>query len=846
MAEASTADEERVYYHVTDGSGALQVHVKNGRIIRVRPAQFAEADLSKPWTLNIGGKVFRPPKPSVSPFALASRRRVYSPLRILYPMKRVDFDPNGDRHPENRGKSEYVRITWDEALTLTANELKRIKQTYGPSGLYFQYPSHWQHGGELHDDHYTETNRVLCLGLGGYTSQLPNMDSWEGWYYGATMTWGFLWFGGKPFGGMPPHWDMLQDTLENSKMVVMWSHDVFATELAFDSGQDWATYLKWVKERGIQIVFITPDVNYTCGVIADKWIPIRAGTDSALALAIAYVWLSEGLYDKNYLDTHTYGFDAWKDYVVGVEDGVPKTPEWAESITGVKAAVTRALAREWGSKPTALSTSFGGACRAPFGSEWARMMLCLQAMQGLGKPGVNMWDGAGGTPTNFGFTGLPTSEGIGAPNIVAKNKAVNSVPQMIWRVMFADAVLNPPITWYGLGLPSLRQGKLPPMVPAGTDWYEAHFHMPWTYPLPGQSEIHAIFKEGSSQIANWVGTSKYIRAYQSPKIEFIVLVDFWWGSEARFADVILPGTTTFERNDISGWITGSSAYNWTIYCQQCIEPLGESKSELDIELGLAEKLGVLDQYREDNMTEDDWIRKFWNMTAVKNYMTYEEWKAKGYFIYPFPDNYQPIYPMRQFYEATDLTKIMFPLETPTKKIEFESQRLKSWWPTDPERPPVPHYIPPPEVADSSLAAKYPLIVMAPHPKFRMHTMYDDVSWLKEIPTHKLKGSDGYYYECMWMNPKDAQARGIKHGDIIKAWNDRGAVLFAAYVSERIVPGYVRACQDARYDPVDPTKSLYLDRGGAINLLTSDRPLSQHASGMAPNFFRVEVARWEGQ
>ena len=480
------------------------------------------------------------------------------------------------------------------------------------------------------------------------------------------------------------------------------------------------------------------------------------------------------------------------------------------------------------------------------------MMILLQAMQGLGNPGVNLWDGSGGSPTNHAATSLPTTEDIGAPNIVCKNKAVNSVKQMIWRTQFADAVLNPPTTWYGLGLFYSRFSVFPNFVPANTDPYEANFHLPWTYPQTGESQIHAIYKEGTSFLQSWVGTSKYIQAWQSPQMEFITMVDFWWGGDARFSDILLPGTTSFERNDISGWLPTGGQYSWSVYCPQCIQPLGEAMGDLEIEIALADKLGVKSQYTENFQTEDDWIQAFWNLLSVNTYMTYEEWKQKGYFIFPFPPNYQPAFPFRAWAAATNIgpgsTQIppFMVLETPTNKIEFDAQRLESWWPTDTQRPPVPHYIVPPEVSDPTLTSKYSLIAMAPHDRWRMHTMYDEVSWLREIPTHKLLGSDGYCYERLWMNPADAAKRGINDGDIVKAYNDRATVLFAAYVNDRMVPGYVRATQDSRYDPLDPASSLYTDKGGAMNLLTSDAPLSQHASGMAPNDFRVEVAKWEGK
>ena len=137
----------------------------------------------------------------------------------------------------------------------------------------------------------------------------------------------------------------------------------------------------------------------------DKWIAPRPGTDAALAEAIAYVWLTEGTYDKEYVAERTVGFEEFQKSVLGENDGVARTPEWAAQKCDLPARVIWALAREWASKRTTLSTGMrggmGGACREAYGHEWARLMVLLQAMQGLGKPGVNIWGGTMGAPSNF-------------------------------------------------------------------------------------------------------------------------------------------------------------------------------------------------------------------------------------------------------------------------------------------------------------------------------------------------------------------------------------------------------------------------------------------------------------
>ena len=181
------------------------------------------------------------------------------------------------------------------------------------------------------------------------------------------------------------------------------------------------------------------------------------------------------------------------------------------------------------------------------------------------------------------------------------------------------------------------------------------------------------------------------------------------------------------------------------------------------------------------------------------------------------------------------------LKTPSGKIEFYSQNLAKHFPDDEERPPVPHWIEKGESHDERLsserAEKYPLLMMSNHGRWRVHAQCDDITWTREIPTCKVKGPDGYKYEPLWINPADAAARGIRNGDIVKVYNERGAVLGGAYVTERIMPGVVYMDHGARYDPIVPGE---LDRGGAINTITPHNTTSKNATGMVVSSFLVEV------
>ena len=265
------------------------IDVQNGRMVRIRPLHYDwkyKPSQFKPWKIEVRGKVFEPTMKSlIPPYSLAYKKRVYSPNRILYPLKRVDWDPKGERHPENRGKSGYVRISWDEALDIVVSEIKRVKKKYGPYAILAQADGH----GEtrvVHAPHGCQ-RRLLEL-LGGYTLQIRNPDSWEGWYWGAKHVWGM-----EPLGQMGPVYNVIPDVMSNGEMVLFWGCDPETTPWGFD-GQMASRVCYWFNELGIKSIYVCPDLNYGAAVHADKWIPILPNTDAALHLAIAYTWITEG------------------------------------------------------------------------------------------------------------------------------------------------------------------------------------------------------------------------------------------------------------------------------------------------------------------------------------------------------------------------------------------------------------------------------------------------------------------------------------------------------------------------------------------------------------------------
>ncbi len=823
------------------GGGPVYIYVKDGVITRVRPMVFDDNEVIPTWTIEAKGIRFSAPRRvTVTPFSLTERARVYSEDRIKYPMKRVDFNLDGDRHPENRGKSGYQRISWDEALDIVADEMKRVRANYGPAALGFMGSSHHNSGNI--GIHRSTLNRFFRL-LGS-TDYFDNPDSWEGWMWGAVHTYGFYWRMGPP-----EQFDLLEDALKHTDLIIFWGNDP-DTNRGNYAGQETAIWRLWLKKLGKKFIFIDPFCNYTAGTQADKWIAPRPGTDAAIAQAIAYVWIKENTYDKNYVATHTIGFDDFKKHIMGEDDGIPKTPQWAEKISGIAARIIISLAREWASKRTMLSAGMrggmGGPCRQAYAHEWARLMILLQAMRGLGKPGVGIWGTTMGAPMNteFRFPGFEQ----GGMNLVGDIIPDNPVKQHIYRMFFPDSILNPPVKWLGEGF--------------CTKSIEQQF-IPYVYPEPGSPEVRMFYRYGGSFIGTLTEGNTWIKAFQSPKLDMIVNQDCWWCNETRFADIILPACTNLERNDIAefsncGWMSpdtiSSCNHRIIVYQQKCIEPVGESRSDYQIFSDLAERLGIKKEYTEGN-SEEDWIKKMFNWSDLPGYISYQDFKKKGYFIVPLPEDYRPSPSLRWFYEGRECDTPDFSnpkrqtekgkeLATYSGKIEFVSQSLKQHLPDDKERPALPRYIPSWEGHTSELAEKYPLQLIIPHPRFSHHTHYDHSQWIWDIPVHRRLKND-YYWQTVRIHPVDAKARNIKDGDIVKLYNDRGAVLGIAHVTERLRPGVIHAYEaSAKYDPVEPGKPYTVDRGGCINILTSTRPMSKNAPGFAPNSCLTEVTRWE--
>jgi anaerobic selenocysteine-containing dehydrogenase len=813
-----------------DNSNVAAVDVKDNKIIRIRPLhydwKYNPSDFN-PWKLEARGKTFNPPlKSSVPPHGIAYKKRIYSPNRILYPLKRVDWDPNGERHPENRGKSKYVRISWDEAATLVADEIKRVQKQYGPEAICLQSEGH----GETKVVHASHGCPTQLLGkMGGYTQVVRNADSWEGWYWGAKHAWGC-----EPVGTYAPYSaNLYNDVAQNTELMICQGADPETTPWGFGGGFMPSLLCSWYAELGIKQIYICPDFNYGAAVHADKWIPVLPNTDAALQLAIAYEWIRTDLYDKEYIAAHTVGFDKFKDYVTGKEDSVPKTPVWASKKCGIPSRIIKALAKIWAAKKTTVCHGLGGPyIRGAYSTEPARLEVCLLAMQGLGKPGVHQLCFIEQTFLAYLASkkeiGQPTPGGILRPMVGAAYRGYQPFmpkkEQIIPKPMLHEALLKGSFSIYG------SSDQMNPV-----DDQFKHY----VYPVPGKSEVHMLWSDTPCFTTCWNDSNHVHEAYRSPRIETIVIQHPWLENDCLFADILLPVNTKFEEDDIGSDITGC-LYNSIYIEEKCIEPRGESRSDYEVVCAIAEKLGMLDKYTEGKSIPE-WIKYGFDTSGVPaaGLCTWDKLQENKYYVVPTDPNWKR-WPAGMFRFAVDPDHN--PLSTPTGKIEFYSERLAKNFPGDNERPPLPHWIEKGESHDERLsserAKKYPLLVISNHPKWRVHANLDDINWFHEIPTCKVRGPDGYLYEPLWIHPSEAKKRNILNGDVVKVLNERGGVLCGAYVTERIMPGVAYVDHGSRYDPI----TQGLDRGGAINTITPRNTTSKNCAGMVTNGFLVEVER----
>ncbi|MDR1015439.1 MAG: molybdopterin-dependent oxidoreductase [Coriobacteriales bacterium] len=821
------------------GGDAVAIDFKDGRIVRFRPLHW---DMSYPWDdlqkdlweFDIDGKVFKPEvKAAPSYFALAYKNRVYSKNRVRYPLKRVDWEPGGDpakTNAQNRGISKFKRISWDEALDIIESELRRIIGDYGPFAVLCIGENGHRESKDLHSG--GGMHATLMNELGGYTRETRTPDSVEGWYWGAKHVWGRGSTNGlglaAPMETGYSSWLVAYDLCESCDLIAFQAGDLELTQNY--AAQGVSRLIKYWEELGKEFVVIDPFCTYTAVCHETmKWIPILPNTDSALDFALMHVWLTEGLYQKDYVETHTVHFDRLRAYVLGEEDGEPKTPEWASPLCGVPEWTIKALARKWGTQRTSLAHFSSGSVKGPYSHENGRTAAYKMAMQGLGRPGVQQLH------INALEMAKPIIENSTVGQMIMCNRSRMYVPtvQSIPRTTVAHAIQDGEVTWWGS----------PSIIWAST---EDQFQE-YRYPAPaeaGGTPIRMMWSEKPCNMVCWNGGFNYQDAIRDPQIEFFLTNHQWMENDSLFCDMVLPVSTCVEENDDVG--AGMVVpFKYVALNKRACDPIGESMSDYQIALEIGRRFGV-DENISLGMDEDEWFEYAFGNSRVSEEITWEQFKEKSYYIPKIDPDWKKLpHGMQNFYEDPEA----YPLDTPTGKIEFWSDALAEHFPNDKERQPMARWMiggpaeegwTHDETPFGEKAKTYPLLLVSTAARWRVHVQGDDIAWFREIETCKVRGFDGYAYEPVWMTPEDAASRGIAAGDIVKVTNDQGTILCGARISGRVTPGSVMVHKGARVDPITDC----LDRGGATNLISPPRRISQHCVGFAVTNYLVECSKLE--
>lgn len=756
-ADAAAADAETVIIPTScsnncGGRCVIRAHVKNGVVTRIESDPGPDVGDQPALRGCLRGRSYR--------------QIMYHPDRLKYPMKRVG----------KRGEGKFERISWDEATTIIADQIKRISSKYGPLSLYVL--TSMGIFGQIRGDNMMK--RLLGCYPGDYLNNF-------GFYsFGQTMY-------ATPFTyGTPNSGNDRRDWV-NSKLIIMMGYNPAETILGTNS----VMYLRRAKEAGARIICIDPRYTDTALALADEWIPIRPGTDAALLDAMAYVIITENLHDQKFLDTYCLGFDeehmpegipagnSFKHYILGKADAKPKTPEWAEAITGIPADRIRSLAREYASiKPAAMMQGFGPQRHAN-GEATVRSCTVLPAMTGnVGIKGG--WAGGAG----YLFNGTPF------PNL---NNLACAVPPMaggatkISFFQWTDAIVR---------------GK---EMTAQKDLIQGAAQLP--------GNIKALFNIAGNTLVNQHSEiNKTIEILKDESLcEFILTTDIFMTPSALYSDLVLPGTSYFEReNIIQPWVTG----DYILYMNKVIDAPYECRDEYDWMTDVAAKLGVKDKFTEGRSTQD-WLRWCCEVTAkaYPDFPGFDEFKKRGLFRLKSPANLTIAFEK----QIQDPDKHKF--GTPSGKIEIFSKRL--WDRNNRELvPAIPKYVPAFDGVGDPLMAKYPLQLTGFHQKQRVHSMHYNNPWMAEAARQEL-----------WINPIDAEPRGILNGDKVKVYNDRGATLVAVKVTPRILPGVVALPQGAWFKPGPDG----IDTNGSINVLTTHRP-SYMSHANSQHSVLVEVAK----
>jgi len=754
--------------------GAFHAKVTDGRIASLRP-----------WDKD--------PRPSPALDGILDS--VYSPTRIKYPMVRRAFLEQGPgADPAGRGDGDFVRVTWDQALDLVAKELVRVEQTYGP-GATFAGSYGWKSPGKLHNCQNL-LRRMMNL-KGGFVNSSGDYST------GASQVIMPYVVGSLEVYDQTTAWPVV---VESTELMVFWgANPVNNCQIGWIV-PDHGAYvgLEALKKKGTKVISIDPQRTETCTYLNAEWLAPRPQTDVAMMLGIAHTLYLEKLHDEKFLARFTTGFDKFLPYLTGEADGTPKTAEWAEAICGIPAATIKDLARRFAKNRTMMASGWS-IQRQHHGEQAHWMLVTLAAMLGqIGLPGggyglsyhyANGGTPAANSPVLSGITdGSKTSQG----SDWLSSSGSSSIP--VSRIV--EMLENP--------------GK-----PFDFNGTRAN------YP-----DVKLAYWVGGNPFAHHQDRNRMVKAWHH--LETFIVHDFQWTATARRADIVLPATTSYERNDIEQ--IGDYSLSAIIAMKKVIDPVFEARSDYDIFAAIASRLGKGDAFTEGR-TEMDWIRSFYEAAMIQARGQGMEmpvfdafWNSDDALAFPVTDVGTGYIQHKDFRDDP----LLNPLGTPSGRIEIYSSAIAKMGYDD--CPPHPTWMEPIERLGGP-TTKYPLHIDSSHPKYRLHSQLCGTALRA---TYAIAGR-----EPCWINPEDAKTRGIADGDIVRVFNDRGQILAGARITEEIRPGVIRINEGGWFDPVDPRLPGSLDRYGDVNNLTVGIGTSKLAQGNCGHTAVGDVEKYRG-
>ncbi|MFK7888504.1 MAG: molybdopterin-dependent oxidoreductase [Gammaproteobacteria bacterium] len=709
-------------------------------------------------------------------------------VRIPQPMVRQSYLNNPGEHTgSQRGKEPFVPVSWDTALDLAAAALDNTRKHHGNEAIYGGSYG-WASAGRFHHAQ-SQIHRFLNC-IGGYTYSVTSYSAGAAEIIIPHVL-------GLPFFQVMFEAPTVADMIEHTKLAVcfggiaMKNTQVNAGGLGAHTAHDQVSQLHAANIDFVNVSPIRDDISDTLDA---TWWACRPNTDVAIMLGIAHTLETEGLVNHAFIDRYCSGYEKFTPYLLGTTDSEAKTADWAARISGIDADDIRHLARRMAAERTVIGISWS-LQRAEHGEQTYWMATVLAAMIGThGLPGGGVAYGYGSVH-NIGFFGRrPLPFKVGAlPQ--GKNPVRTHIP--VSRI--SDMLLHP-----------------------GTeiDYNGAKVVFP---------QIKTIYWVGGNPFHHHQDIARLRRAWAKP--DTIIVNEPFWTATARHADIVFPCTTVLERNDFAGGIYD----NYISPMPKAVSRHEQARDDYDVFCGLAERLDVHEAFTEGR-DEMQWIEHLYGITAksaAKNDVALPDFKAfwQGDQIglgERLPDT---VFRMEAFRDDPAGNA----LDTPSGKIEIFSDTIDSFGYDD--CPGHPSWLAKTEWLGAPRAKDYPLHLLSNQPKTRLHSQFDHASTSREA---KIKER-----EIARMNPADAKARGIATGDIVRLYNDRGACLAAAVLSDALRHGVVELPTGAWYDPENPEDEDSLDVHGNPNVLTRDVGTSKLAQGPTAHSCLVEIQKVEG-